>query len=81
MIALGPSPRCPGPDDADWMFQLDEMDDEIRVLYLELIQQMFLYAVYMSDATQRVDPPPGDAISRCVEPWQPSQHLKINPVE
>ena len=63
------------------MFQLDEMDDEIRVLYLELIQQMFLYAVYMSDAAQRVDPPPGDAISRCVEPWQPSPHLKINPVE
>ena len=63
------------------MFQLDEMDDEIRVMYLELIQQMFLHAVYVSSAAQRVDPPPGDKISRCVEPWQPSPQLKINPVE
>ena len=47
MIALGPPPACPGPNDGDWLFQLDEMDDEIRVIYLELIQQRYLYAVYV----------------------------------
>ena len=81
MIAIGPPPACPGPGDGDWMFQLDEMEPEILVMYLELIQRMFLYSVYVSNAAERVDPPPGDAISRCVEPWQPSPLLKINPVE